>query len=239
MNSKFFIVTFLLIIVNCIDVYSDSLYVEVVNDTVFVKNTGVWENCLFRPRSMVIVEGYNITLTQQDTSNNFAFCNCTFDLTTQIIGLNKGNYRIYVYRKYSLPKDTSTAKYLGAIIFSFNPLGSSTFSVKQKQSSCYQISDIEYDIASEELQSLLIKSYPNPFNPSTTLYFEIPGKSMVTLKVYDVLGNEVADLLHEEKSFGKYELVFNPSNHALSSGVYYCRLQAGDLSSIKKLIYVK
>lgn len=83
----------------------------------------------------------------------------------------------------------------------------------------------------------LSQNYPNPFNPTTTINYSIPSSSFVSLKVYDVLGNEVAILANEEKSPGKYSLAFNAS--MLSSGIYFYRIQAGDFMETKKLILLK
>jgi hypothetical protein len=83
----------------------------------------------------------------------------------------------------------------------------------------------------------LYDSYPNPFNPSTTLRYSIPEASLTTLKVYDELGKEVATLVNETKSAGIYEVEFNASN--LSSGIYYYTLQAGSFSKTNKMILMK
>ena len=83
----------------------------------------------------------------------------------------------------------------------------------------------------------LSQNYPNPFNPSTTIRFQIPNSSFVNLKVYDILGNEVATLVNEEKSSGSYEANWNASN--LSSGVYFCKLQAGSFVETRKMILLK
>ena len=74
------------------------------------------------------------------------------------------------------------------------------------------------------IQFALAQNYPNPFNPSTKISFSIPEKSFTTLKIYDILGNEVATLLNEEKPVGNYEVQFDASK--LSSGVYFYRLQS-------------
>ena len=66
---------------------------------------------------------------------------------------------------------------------------------------------------------VLFQNYPNPFNPTTTIKYQIPELSFVTLKVYDVLGNEIATLVNEEKPVGNYEVEFNASE--LSSGIYF------------------
>ncbi len=80
-------------------------------------------------------------------------------------------------------------------------------------------------------------AYPNPFNPTTTIRYQIPVNSHVLLKVYDVLGNEVATLVNEYKPAGSYEVEFSASQ--LSSGVYLYALQAGEYVDTKKLILLK
>ncbi len=83
----------------------------------------------------------------------------------------------------------------------------------------------------------LTQNYPNPFNPTTTISFEISHQSYITLKVYNVLGKEVATLLNGEKSAGKYNVEFNAGG--LASGVYFYKLQAGSFVQTKKLILMK
>ena len=83
----------------------------------------------------------------------------------------------------------------------------------------------------------LCQNYPNPFNPSTKIEYSIPKTSFVTLKVYDILGREVATLVNEEKSGGKYEVEFN--GNGLSSGIYFYKLQAGNYTSVKIMILIK
>ena len=83
----------------------------------------------------------------------------------------------------------------------------------------------------------LDQNYPNPFNPSTTISWHTPVSSWQTLKIYDVLGNEISTLVNEEKPAGSYEVKFNASQ--LSSGVYFCRLQSGLFAETKKIILTK
>ena len=84
---------------------------------------------------------------------------------------------------------------------------------------------------------LLNQNYPNPFNPSTIISWQLPESKFVTLKIYDVLGNEVASLINEEKPAGNFEVEFNAT--ALSSGIYYYKLVAGDFVDVKKMILLK
>ncbi len=83
----------------------------------------------------------------------------------------------------------------------------------------------------------LSQNYPNPFNPSTIINYQLPIDNWVTLKVYNVLGQEVMTIVNEDKKIGRYEVEFNAST--LSSGVYFYRLIATDYVSTKKLLLTK
>jgi len=98
------------------------------------------------------------------------------------------------------------------------------------------ISDVEI-IAADEMNYLLQQNYPNPFNPITNIQFNIADIGFVTLKVYDVLGNEVATLVNEEKPSGSYKVDFDGSG--LPSGIYIYRLITAKFSDSKKLMLLK
>ena len=83
----------------------------------------------------------------------------------------------------------------------------------------------------------LEQNFPNPFNPTTTIQYQLPAEARVTLKVYDILGSEVATLVNEVQEAGYKEVQFNGSNYA--SGMYIYRLTSGNFSSIKKMMLVK
>jgi hypothetical protein len=83
----------------------------------------------------------------------------------------------------------------------------------------------------------LEQNYPNPFNPVTNIQFRISDFGFVTLKVFDVLGKEVATLINEEKPAGSYEVEFNSND--LSSGIYFYKLQAGSFVDTKKMILLR
>ena len=96
------------------------------------------------------------------------------------------------------------------------------------------------DVENEETIPTVFKleqNYPNPFNPSTRIKFAVPEKSNVLIKVYDILGSEVATLVNEEMDAGWYENNFNAAG--LSSGVYLFRMEAGNFISTKKMIYLR
>ena len=95
---------------------------------------------------------------------------------------------------------------------------------------------VESEMAVPEKYTLY-QSYPNPFNPSTTIKYSVPNNQVVSLKVYDILGREVAVLIDEYKTAGTYSTDFNASKFA--SGVYFYQLRAGDFVETKKMILMK
>ena len=95
---------------------------------------------------------------------------------------------------------------------------------------------IEVDVSSPQ-QFELSQNYPNPFNPATTISFSIPQSSFVTLKVYDIIGNEIATLVNENKAAGRYEINFDASNQ--SSGVYLYSITAGNYNEVRKMTLIK
>ncbi len=83
----------------------------------------------------------------------------------------------------------------------------------------------------------LEQNYPNPFNPSTTIRFSIPNTGNVSLKIYDLLGQEILTLVNEQLSAGSYNVNFNAGE--LTSGIYFYRIETGSFTATKKLMLVK
>jgi len=83
----------------------------------------------------------------------------------------------------------------------------------------------------------LSQNYPNPFNPVTKINYSLPKSGFVTMKVYDMLGREVVNLISENKTAGNYSVDFNASN--LTSGVYFYRLESNGFVDTKKMMLVK
>ncbi len=90
----------------------------------------------------------------------------------------------------------------------------------------------------KQINFSLEQNYPNPFNPSTTIKFALNEKLNVNLKIYDILGKEIAILLdNESKTAGNYEIIFNASG--LASGIYIYKLSSPKFSFSKKMILIK
>jgi len=116
----------------------------------------------------------------------------------------------------------------------------------------YRLKQIDYDGSFEYSYAVEVKTgitelfsleqnYPNPFNPSTKINFQIAERGLVTLKVYDLLGKEIAVLVNEEMQAGSYSVEFNANSveGVIPSSVYFYKLTSGNFSATKKLILVK
>ena len=92
-------------------------------------------------------------------------------------------------------------------------------------------------VAEVPIEIAVVSAYPNPFNPETGISFSLTEASFVSLKIYDITGREVANLVEEYKAQGSYEVTFNASD--LSSGVYFAKFEAGNTNIVKKLVLLK
>ncbi|NLT49337.1 MAG: T9SS type A sorting domain-containing protein [Ignavibacteria bacterium] len=129
-------------------------------------------------------------------------------------------------------------------VYSFTdntPAASTTLSYRLKQidlnGSFTYSKEITVDAAALPSEYSLEQNYPNPFNPTTTISYQLPMNSMVTLKVYNVLGKIVAELVNENQGAGNYEVTFDASQ--LSSGIYFYQIQAGEYIAAQKMILMK
>jgi hypothetical protein len=164
----------------------------------------------------------------------------------EFIAIDTALSNITQYIDTSVTKD-STYSYS---VFAFNQWG-------QNGSDTVTITvsvPVGLEIISDELpdEFALHQNYPNPFNPSTKIKYQIPASSLnpfskgegtfVTLKVYDILGNEVATLVNEEQTPGVYEVEFNVaqvSRPEITSGIYFYQLRTGEFNQTKKMILLK
>lgn len=102
------------------------------------------------------------------------------------------------------------------------------------------LTDVQYNESehySDVPKQFRLSNYPNPFNPSTTISFNVPYKSSVVVDVCDVIGRTITTLMNKNLSPGNYKVAFDGSS--LSSGVYYCRLRAGSVVQTQKLVLLK
>lgn len=95
----------------------------------------------------------------------------------------------------------------------------------------------EVEVITQPLDFVLYQNHPNPFNPTTNIKYEVPEHTYVKLEIFDVLGRSVRSLVNEEKPAGRYEIEFDGSS--LASGLYYCRITAGDFIQTKKMMLLK
>ena len=130
-----------------------------------------------------------------------------------------------------------SVKYLGLslknpIIVSSSGLTSTVDKIKEIEVKL--LKDFEGNIP---LEFELFQNYPNPFNPSTIIKYQIPDISFVTVKVFDVLGSEIATLVNEELPAGNYNIKYDPIN--LPSGVYFYRIKSGKYTQARKMILLR
>ena len=119
----------------------------------------------------------------------------------------------------------------------------------------YRLTQIDFDGTFEYSQEVevvvsapnefsLSQNYPNPFNPTTTIKYAIPADMVVTLSVYNILGEKVTDIVNELQKAGRYEVTFDATNQSdgkssLSSGLYFYRFEAGNFIAVKKMVLLK
>jgi serine protease AprX len=148
-----------------------------------------------------------------------------------------GNYKY----TYSLPASQSSIVF--QFYFTYNTVGGTEVR-EPEDNSVYSFNYGEYKVISDvdETSELpegfyLSQNYPNPFNPETVIKYKLPESGDVSLKIYDILGREVATLVNEMKSSGTYEVKFN--GNKLSSGVYFYSLKLGNYVNTKKMLLIK
>ena len=176
-----------------------------------------------------------ITLSWQTATetNNYGF-----EIEKAIISDETSNI---IFSKIGFVEGHGNSNSIKEYSFIDNSVCEGTYSYRLKQidkDGQYKYSEaIEIDVSSAPKDYSLKQNYPNPFNPSTTISFSIPKTEFVTLKIFDILGNEVADLVNQELQAGNYNKQWNPA--VLASGIYFYRLQAGQFNQTHKMNYLK
>lgn len=236
---KTIIASILSLIVTNIAIAQYELYgAGVVSDTVKIWNVNISSACNSVYIASTSLPKDSIIVTEQDTSTRHALCDCFYDVNISLTGLSAGNYQIVIYRqqfkKYQYPKDTVI------LVASFNLSiaggNAQQPSTKISASDCHSTPT---SIRQNEIAGsyALLTSYPNPFNPTATIRYSIPQTAIVTLEVFDDVGRTVSTLVNEKKDAGEYSVQFDASK--LGSGVYICRLIAGNNLLTNKLVLLK
>lgn len=217
----------------------DSVYVQVKTDTVTIWNTkAAPENCLGRYKFTIRTSNDTVSIVETDTAGVIGTCtDCLFNLSVSIAGLQSGNHRAMVYRQflkqYGYPLDTTV--FINSVSFDAPAPISNSLSYFSYQSEC--IKDAIQENPHPPVGYSLFVNYPNPFNPQTVITYSIPDLQRVTLKIYDPLGREIKSLADGPQAPGNHSVIFDASK--LPSGVYFYRLEAGNVSITRKMIFLK
>lgn len=118
----------------------------------------------------------------------------------------------------------------------YNQLPNEPFVMKSINKTVVTNVNDEFNLASN---FILSQNYPNPFNPTTKINWQVPVSGWQTLKIYDMLGNEITTLVNEYKPSGNYEVEFDAAKYNLPSGIYLYKLQAGQYIAVKKFVLLK
>ena len=179
--------------------------------------------------ALVVDEGIKLNWRTETEVNNYGFdverSSTPLGTIWKTIGFVKGNGNSNSPKEYSfIDKDITGGKYFYRLKQIDND-GTFTYS---------KVIDIEAD---KPLNYKLDQNYPNPFNPVTTIKFTIPEANKVTLKVFNVIGEEVAKIVNQWMEAGTHEINFDGTG--LNSGIYFYRIKAGDFVTIRKMILLK
>jgi hypothetical protein len=194
----------------------DSIFVQIYPDSVCIWNSDISAICGTSYMTSVSIAGDSIAILESDTSTNYQWCMCNYDVNVTLIGLTSGSYRTFISRTSMRNQDTS---FVGSVNFTVHQSSSPQFSVNSYCSACHGIVNVVSDEGTgiPKIFSLL-GNYPNPFNPITIIRYQIHRQSKVKLEIFDELGRFVTTLVDEEKTLGDYEVPWNASN--FSSGLY-------------------
>lgn len=187
------------------------------------------------PNEIVVDDANNVYITGQSVGSG-----TSFDCAT--IKYNSDGIQKWVARYNGLGNESDGAKSIvlssseNIIVtgFSNNSSGTDTYCITIKYSQSVGINQINSNIPDK---FNLSQNYPNPFNPTTNIEFSLPEKSFVKLKVFDITGKEVAQLVNENLSAGTFRYEFNAEN--LPSGLYFYKLETEKFSETKKMIILK
>ena len=220
----------------------DSVFAVVADDSVTIWNTGVNEQCGARFMIEVNLLRDSAVVVERDTFGAIATCDCLFNLSVSLTGVPAGQYVAVVYREYlrkhGYPQDLR--RYVGVAKF-FIGTPRSELKVSQYQSPCI-ISHAAELPNPMPMYRVLYPNYPNPFNASTEMRYDVSPACHVTIAVYDLLGREVVTLVDEHKAPGSYKTRWDGrgiNGQHVASGVYMCQMNAGSFYQTHTLLVLQ
>ncbi len=178
-----------------------------------------------------ILDGNNVILKWQTATE---INNLGFDIERTASAKNNS------WKKIGFVEGNGTTTNQHSYSFSDENINSGIYSYRLKQidnNGTYKYINLDKSFTIQPVAYSLSQNYPNPFNPATVIKYSIPVASRVSIKIYNVIGKEVATLVNEEKPAGNYEVNFNASE--FSSGVYYYTISAGNFRETKKMILLR
>jgi len=221
-------------------------YLDIVthDDTVDVWLMNWEDNCAFGTIGTVTQVADTFNIIWSDTMSNAATCMCWFDLKATMTNLPPGNYwaKTWVGTLMNANFPGLDTVFTGEVQFTIegstlrDSVGTSTW-----QSACHSYQSVDPELV-PSTYAIDLSAYPNPFNPTTTIRYTIPENSPVTVTIYDQQGRQVNTLVNAQQTVGDYHLQWNgtdASGRQLSSGLYFCQVQAGGFSKSVKLVLMK
>lgn len=217
----------------------DSLYVISHADTTTIWHKNAESNCVSKFAFDVTFNHDTIVIVEKDTVGPLATCTCHFDLSVTTVNL-VGNFVAMVYRQqlkiYRYPKDT--LYFIGSVSFSISsPTLLPFFSVTGFQSKCFSVPVLVERKSFTLPEVSRVINHPNPFNSATNFWFILPSSQFVSLKIFDILGREVATAINGDLNSGEHAVQWNAA--AFPSGIYIYRMTIGGVVQVGTMNYVK
>jgi hypothetical protein len=234
--------SFLFLILGYVSVFAQVI-IKVDGDSVTIRDSKIETACESRLSIHASLISDTINVIEKDTISS-ANCFCDYSLAASLHGLSVGTYHVILIRydyqyhgpwvnhywdstKYSL-KDTT-----------INVLTSSAqvLHIKYSFRNCHSLIESVTEERPLPITYASVSNYPNPFNPATVIHYTISNTSHITLSIFNIKGELVTELVNEIKDAGSYDINYNAKN--LASGVYICRLKAGNQIASSKMIILK
>lgn len=215
------------------------------NECLLLRNEGDFN---FQPEPMAVNNGRGFAGLDYENDGDLDFASVNWSLEDNgiTVFLNDGNG--YFTPELNCYQSLATGVPRGVVSSDFDLDGKTDLAIIATDYSGHDSLFVLYNtgnvsgIVEENYQQIpenisLSQNYPNPFNPATTIEYSIPQAGLVTIKIYDILGREVTNLVNEEKLAGNHKVNFNASG--LSSGIYCYRFKAGDFVQTRKMVLLK